>query len=523
MPAPASLANVAGIEDCEINKYSAAVGRNTTSVEGGAASYRDGTPYAELDMFLISGSIDYELSDAFLLSSNSSYYETKLREGDVQTHSPYPLLGSTVRNVRTDFQQELRVTSDLDSPLNGMAGVYFQDGTYSAHPEAHLAVLGALPTPYYYVDSRTYAVFGQLTLDLLDDKLQLSAGGRYSDEKRTLEADLLGMAVEDVFASKEVNSSSFSPEVTVSFRPNNRTNFFVTYKKGVKSGGFAIVSVLPPDITDFDLSFRDEVAEGIEGGVKTVVFDDQLRFDLTAYRYDYSDFQVTVFDPTTSTTGVRNAAEVRTWGVQLNTNFAPDSVPGLNIGASVNYGNARFREYLANCYTGQTQADGCIYRLDGTVVDPVADPTERAFNQDLSGRPLSAAPDWTGNINANYDFDISGGGTRLGLSASATYQDKYEVLYNQPPGSQQSKAVNVDATLRLFNDDDGWELALIGKNLTDQLRVRWGAEVFSAPGLTVDPLTGVSSGDGIRSDNLGFTNAPRTIMLRLTFKPFGDN
>ena len=82
--------------------------------------------------------------------------------------------------------------------------------------------------------------------------------------------------------------------------------------------------------------------------------------------------------------------------------------------------------------------------------------------------------------------------------------------------------MNVDATVRLFNNDSGWELALIGKNLTDQLRVRWGAESPLSPGLGVPTNTGGASGPGLRSDLIGFTNAPRTFMLRLTFKPFGN-
>ena len=95
---------------------------------------------------------------------------------------------------------------------------------------------------------------------------------------------------------------------------------------------------------------------------------------------------------------------------------------------------------------------------------------------------------------------------RSGLSAGANYSSGFQAVYAQPPHSSQTKSVNVDAQLRLFNEDNGWELALIGKNLTNQLRVRWGIEA---------PFTPTAGG---RSDLYGVPNEPRMLMLRATMK-----
>ena len=75
--------------------------------------------------------------------------------------------------------------------------------------------------------------------------------------------------------------------------------------------------------------------------------------------------------------------------------------------------------------------------------------------------------------------------------------------------------VNVDATIRLFAEDDSWELALIGKNLTDELRVTWAAESPFSFGID-------ETGNPANADLIGNTNAPRTFMLRLTVK-WGDH
>lgn len=110
-----------------------------------------------------------------------------------------------------------------------------------------------------------------------------------------------------------------------------------------------------------------------------------------------------------------------------------------------------------------------------------------------------AVPDWTGSISASYDFPINSSGLRIGLSTSALYSDSYEVTTAQVIGSRQKSYVNIDATLRLFTEDDRWELALIGKNLTDQLRVKFASEAPGTPALDPTFVTGTgTAGPGIR-------------------------
>lgn len=520
IPAPAVSGNVAGIGDCELNHDVSPIGASPPSTVTQAPLSGDGHPYMRIKQWLLSGNIDYKLADGITLSSITGYYDLEVKGVDLLQSAPYPGIAGTDASKRTDFQQELRLSTDLDIPLNGMLGVYYQNGDYNIDTTATIGTPGGfavLPIlPEYWVDSRTYAVFGQLTYDFTD-QFQLAAGGRYSDEKRDLQVFslVLNRFVEDLMAVKSVRSKKFTPEVTFTYKPNPDTNLFVTYKKGTKSGGFSLPAINAPPYNGDDLSFRDENAQGIEGGIKTLLIGGALRFDLTGYWYKYKDLQVTTYDPVALSTGTVNAARMKTYGVQLNANYSPRTVPGFNIGASINYGHARFSEYLAPCWIGQTISAGCDLDGLGNPLAPGA--TSGGLLQDLSGRQPTAAPDWAGNIRANYDFPISAAGTMLGVSFIANYSDSFESLYSQPVNSRQKSYANLDATLRLFNDDKGWELALIGKNLTDQLRARWAVESPGSPG--VAPGTG-TSGPGTGADLLAITNAPRTIMLRLTLKPF---
>jgi iron complex outermembrane recepter protein len=63
----------------------------------------------------------------------------------------------------------------------------------------------------------------------------------------------------------------------------------------------------------------------------------------------------------------------------------------------------------------------------------------------------------------------------------------------------------------LITNDDKYEFAVVGKNLTNR---------FYVNGVVDGPETGSGTGtpEGIRADQLGFGNLPRTIQLQIVGK-----
>ena len=512
-PDPNLPANIVGVAECELNHIAGPIGLTSTAEQGGNPLFRDGHPYQELEQYLLVGKIDYDVSEGLSLASTTGYYGMHLLEGSIVTFSPYAGIGATNDVKRTEFTQELRLTTDLDGPLNGMFGGFYQNGNY--HSLTSVTVFGGfVPSPDYFLDTRTYSAFGQLSYDLTD-QVQISAGGRYTNEKKSfrLFSDELGPngAFADDLGVSQIVSKKFSPEVTLSWHPQTQTNVFITYKRGTKSGGFNLPAINFAPYTGKDFSYEDENAEGVEGGVKSVLLDGDLRFDLTGYRYKYKNLQVTVFDPVVAVTGIRNAAVAKIWGVQMSTNYAPRALPGLSLAGSVNYSHARYSDYLADCYAGQTISEGCNRDANGGIV------ANGGIFQNLVGRPLSNAPDWSGSLTGTYEFAVDSESTRVGVTVGATYTDQYYAINSQPIASLQKSSVNLDAQIRLFDDDRGWEVALIGKNLTDQLRIGWGVEAPFTP-FGVDAGTG-TNGPRHLADLVGATNPPREIMLRFTIRP----
>src|SRR3546814_14080577 len=122
---------------------------------------------------------------------------------------------------------------------------------------------------------------------------------------------------------------------------------FGAYKTAYKSGGFSnggINSAFSSDPFN-DLTFNPETAEGFEAGVKATLLENQLRANLVLFTYDYKDFQVDFFNapifafPTLT-------SDANTKGVELEFEFAPRGVPGLNITGAPHYTDANYE-----CFT----------------------------------------------------------------------------------------------------------------------------------------------------------------------------
>jgi outer membrane receptor protein involved in Fe transport len=196
-------------------------------------------------------------------------------------------------------------------------------------------------------------------------------------------------------------------------------------------------------------------------------------------------------------------ADARTKGEELEFEFAPRNLDGFNLHGSINYSKARYISFpLAPCYAGQTPTEGCNLAFSAGLGG--------FTRQDLSGAPLSVAPEWTGNLGVTYETAV-GGNLKFGLNFDARYSGSYLASGFGAPHSKQDNYVTLDAGIRIGAEDDRWELALVGKNLTNKLYIMGGVD---------GPSTGAGTGTagGLHADQLGFGSLPRTVAVNATVR-----
>lgn len=481
----------------------------------------DGRPFNRYESFAANGAVDYE-ADNFVLSSVTNYQWNNNRflcVCDFQTGNNSGTW-ATEDTTWEAFSQEVRLRTTFDGPFNFMLGALYQDTRRDFDQFILFAGLrnsAAAPqneflatTKNSFTTGQTFSVFGQVTFDITPE-LELAAGGRYTDETKdsffTQPYNNPGLTFifrdqNSVDGLGEVAASQsfedFAPEVTLSYKPNADLLLFGAYKTGYKSGGFSnggINSAFSPDPLG-DLTFDPETVEGFEFGVKSTLAANQLRLNLTLFTYDYSDLQVDFFNSPIFAFQTLTA-DARTRGAEVDFEYAPNAIDGLNLRGAINYTDAQYTDFpLAPCFAGQTIAEGC------TLVGGLS------ARQDLGGTPLSVAPEWTGTLGAAYTAPV-GDSFELGLNADARYSDSYLASGFGNSLSEQDSYVTLDAGIRFGAADGNWQIAVIGKNLTNE---------FYVTGAVDGPSTGSGTGtaSGVRADQLGFGNLPRTVQVELT-------
>ncbi len=497
---------------------------------------------------LLSSSIDYKVNDVLKLTSVTGYYDVKERLTSNGGYGPVSNNGFAVRYRNRQFSEELRLASDFGGQLDFLLGGFFENRslytkTYIGNP----TTLAQFPLEWTRQNQKSYSLFGQMIFRPTE-QVELTAGGRWTHEtKRLLEynvatfnaaangfnapVDVTKLAAYPGSPNPRLQFNNFSPEVTLTYKPQNNLMVFASFKKGFKSGGFdagyTAGAILGNPLRD--QTFDPEKVTGVELGLKSELADRQIMLNLVGYWYDYKDLQVSTFDTIARAYTTQNAAKARIQGVELETQYRPNSVPGLNLHASLAYNNAKFGAYQADCFAGQTAALGCNQTF---VASPnQATPPATAFQlngvfgqyttQNLTGRRLRKAPEFSANFGGYYEFPMWDG-VMFSMSTDVAYSSAYNYGVTYQYFANQRAFAKLDATLRMFADNKSWEIAMIGRNLTNKRNLVNGIDrtgTGGAKGSTQPTCAAIGqTGCQFLPDLIGTAALPRTFAVQLTYK-----
>lgn len=450
------------------------------------------------------------------LTSVSSLLDYKTREiVDVDFSGISFLDGTNLREDYRQFSQELRLTSPGGETFNYIAGVYYQHAKLDVQDFTLFnPTFLALGAPFNALgdtrNDRDYAQksdlisgFAQGELSLTD-QLRITAGARFNHEKKSgsrtlavvkgplstaplpvVTAVFRALNIEAHSISGKISEDSFNPMVNVQFDATDDLMLYASYAKGTKAGGFDIRSNSLPTSTTVAkpgaFEFEDESANNFEAGLKYK--GRNVAFNLSVYRTDYKDLQVNIFDGTLNF-NVRNAAEARTQGVEAD--FRAAIADGLTISGAVAYLDFKFTNFTdGQCYYLQT-------------------PGANGFC-DYSGKRNALSPKWSGNLNVDYTTPITSD-MKVAFNVNADFSSSYIAAANLDPRTHQDGYVKLGARLALAQVDDRWEVALIGRNLTNQRILQTGSSM---------PLATTITRNAGNAYN-GIVDRPRTIAVQLT-------
>jgi outer membrane receptor protein involved in Fe transport len=476
-PAGVTKPRVLGITDpngdCVLNNKSSQGWLSPTIINAWpeVKSNGGGRPYSKNDTILPTLTLNYKAGDIKLTSVTGYYDYDYVSQGNADATS-YSYYWSYSNEKNKSFYQEVRAVSSYPGMLNFSAGGHYENNRRTLYVGgANGPVLQDAATGRYenydnqqHNRSHAYSVFGQVSVNFRKD-LELSAGGRYTQETKKLSSSNVyvnpnsaGFLAQGTVIAGDKTEHNFSPEATLTWHPTPDTMLYGAYKTGFLSGGYSNPGTLSPVTSIKSLSFSAEKVKGFELGGKATLLNHKLTGSVTAYRYEYTGLPLTsliALDATRVTFVTQNAATTIARGVELEGSYRP--VKGLMLRGSASYNDAYFSDFAkAQCYTGQTAANGCV-----------ADPVTKASTQDLSGKVVYRSPKWLLTAGAAYEW-MARPDLRVNVNADVRRSTAYYAGLNLNPTSYQPGYTTLNAGVRLTYNDR-WSVAVIGRNLTNRI------------------------------------------------------
>ncbi|MFN2329137.1 MAG: TonB-dependent receptor [Chromatocurvus sp.] len=329
--------------------------------------------------------IDYDFAN-MRFTSISGYMESDFfLQGDIDGGSIdyFQEFRTIPRESKT---QEFRLQNTDDSKLQWNVGLYYSEdeGFIDNKTFVGAAEIFGLPEGFQidgeetFGSSEVYAVFGQANY-AITDRLTMTVGGRYSEEKIFTDASGFGgssiqeLTVEDTF-------TDFSPMVAARYDISDTASVYATIAKGFKSGG---VQLAP---TPENETYDPEELWNYEIGYKAELLENTLRFNAAIFYMDWTDLQASFQESGTDANGeffifggVDNADSAESYGVEVSLTSAP--ISGLVMNLNVGWLQAEYKEFTT--------------LIDGS-------------NRVLDGKTIPNSPEWTISADAEYRFQLTG-------------------------------------------------------------------------------------------------------------------
>ncbi|MCF8473315.1 MAG: TonB-dependent receptor [Emcibacter sp.] len=284
------------------------------------------------------------------------------------------------------------------------------------------------------------------------------------------------------------SETKFSPDVKLTYDVSDDAMIYASWVKGSKSGGFDFRANNRGREATMEeaFEFEDENATNYEVGGKLVMADGAAEINFAAFFTKFSDLQVSIFDGTLGF-NVGNAARAEVKGLEVDGRY--QATESLTLHGSMAYTDFQFKDYVnGQCYFGQTPFG----------------PSAANGDCDYSGLTNQLVSDFQGTFGFNHFYEISSNLT-VNTSGNLFYTSKYNASPQLDPKLIQPGYAKINARIALMSEE-GWELAVLGDNLTDKK-----VKLFSADA----PLSG-STFKAIA--NYNFMSRGRTVTIQASMK-----
>jgi iron complex outermembrane recepter protein len=406
---------------------------------------------------------------------------------------------------------------------------------------AAMSQVGANPNAFN-TKSRNYALFTHNKFDIVPDKLTLTLGARYTNERKALNAvinnnntacaaNLAALAgstspfagtLRALACASNLNTlvngtyndtkkeGQWSGTAVLSFKPVEKLLTYVSFSKGYKAGGFnldqAAFALAAPSTAQ--LKFAPETVKAYEAGIK---WDGPgIDLGITAYHQEFNNFQLNTFNGVSfivetvqscktslggrDTNLIENdsacaASDVRSGvvsqGFELEASLRP--ARNFHVNTAFTYNDTHYRKDLTGL--GGRSFPGALFQLPG---------------RQLSNAPsyiVTGGAGWTPAVGSN------------GMTGLVYADFRYQSEYNSGSDLDAEKVIPgvfvMNARLGLYGTDKKWGVEFWAQNV---LNTQYLQVIADGPLQGSGTIRAVQQGLSASANQLyiGFPAEPRT-------------
>lgn len=454
--------------------------------------------------------IDYAMGE-HTFNSVTGYQKYQLNGAKDQDSSARTLLYSPAFDESyKQLSQEFRFTSPGGETLDYILGAYFQSSKLSYDETSNAYPLGFYGTREYGVESDLWALFAQLDYKLTE-KLNVSLGLRYTEETKDgrkkmsvydlktnaplsqsalvkppalagaldafglpglpgaayqamlgtqfpfLDPLLLGTNTQNIAnsvygtieahdLSQTRDEESLTPSLTFNYTLDNGAMVYAKGAKGFKSGGFDARSNLQGNF-----QFEEESVISYELGSKLTLDEGAAEVNVAIFHMSFDDLQTSIYDGQIGF-NVKNAGQATTMGLEIDSRWA--ATDDITVTSSFGWLDFNWDEFQgAKCFSSHA------------VVSPNL--SSDGASCDLTGETNSLVPEFSANIGMMHQTEV-GDGLLLTSNLDVNYKSEFYTSADLNPFTKQDGYAKLNLRVALSNDET-WEVALVAKNLTDEL------------------------------------------------------
>jgi iron complex outermembrane receptor protein len=454
--------------------------------------FYDGLNQQDIEAQGASLTLDYELGFATLTSITGFETVESFSRGDIDGGFgavfappsgpgliPFPSETADGLPDLDQLTQEVRLTSEAEGRWRWLAGLFYFDESLTVDSFSYDSLGGNVQDGFAFQnqDTEAWALFGSVDF-LPTDRWTLKAGVRLSHEEKDFSAERpdptfqtptvapITAATDDDFVSWDLSATyAVSPDVNVYGRV--ATSFRAPSIQGRILFCADFAGGTDPATDCVDVAEEEEILS-TEVGIKSELMDRRLRLNATVYRYEMDGQQIVAVGGAANTATLLNADNTEGYGFELDAQLAPSPRWLVTLGISNNNTEIQdSRLAVAPCGGGCTVLD--TIGPNGALVD---------------GNSLPHAPEWIVNGIVDYRKPI-GAGLFVGSVDWYWYDEKSFFLYESEEFN--ADGMELGARVGYVFPEAKYEVALFGRNITDEEIIQGGIDFNNLTGMTNEP------------------------------------